>query len=466
MGLSKEHKLKRFLEDNLNEVKRRTGQAYAGHGMEVAKVLRELTEDPKLLCCAMAHDLLMHPEGENLLRKAPLTSEEKKIVVKMHQLRRLHIDENVRDLDTVLNAFVHDEEIIILRLAHRLSDIRKIEDFEPGLKKRIARESLFMYAPIAGRLGFNAWRKEIEDVCFRILHPKHALHLESKFEKYADFDKKCLEQTAKFINKHLQKIGIKPEMQKRIKGLYSTYKKLLSGDQSFRDISDRLAVRVIVDSIDDCYRVLGIVHRIMRPIPDAFRDYIGSPKDNGYRSIHTAVYPLPGVTEQIVEVQIRTHRMHQECEYGLAAHFRYKQAKYALTDNIAKVDILRNFEALRIETSSPEKFQEVLQNYLAGKKLIIFDQNNKIYHINKPASVLDFTFVIYGKRCLYLKQAYVNGRERPFEYLLHDGDTVRLVFAKTETFHKNWLNQCQKKASKDFLKSVRGSWIFSCFSVY
>lgn len=437
-----------------NIIRKHTGESYAEHSIKMTATLKELTDDPTLLRGSMAHDVLMHPNGKNLLKEIDLSKREAKIVQKMHQLRRLHIDENVQDLGFVVRSFTNDKDIIILRLAHRLCDIRNIGKFKGDIKKSLARETIFAYGPIAGRLGFNAWRREMEDVSFAVLHPRYAKQLKDQFEAYRKFDLTCLRQTKKFVEKNLEKAGIKAEVHYRIKGVYSTYKKLLSSKYTFRTMPDRLAVRILVNTIDDCYRTLGIIHKIMRPMAKGVKDYIGAPKDNGYRSIHTVVYPLPHITEQQIEVQIRTLEMHQDCEFGLAAHYKYKHLNYALADHLSPVDILRNFETLRIETKSPQRFKEVLQNHLAGNKLIIFDQDNNIYHIGRPATVLDFVCLTQKKRCSKLKEVYVNGRPQPFAYTLHDGDTVRLSFAKHKTLKKDWLNFCQKKVNKEFLKSL------------
>ncbi|MBI3331850.1 bifunctional (p)ppGpp synthetase/guanosine-3',5'-bis(diphosphate) 3'-pyrophosphohydrolase [Candidatus Peregrinibacteria bacterium] len=448
-----------FAHDTLASLTRRTGERYDDHGLEVALILRELSSDPSLLCIALLHDVLVHPEGERLLDDAPINDEEKAVVRRMHELRRLHIDADNHDLDRVLDAFLHDERMLFLRMAHRLNDIRHLDRFEKALRRNIANETLHMYTAIAGRLGFDKWRYEMEDLCFHTLYPATAKRLEKMFAEAKVLDETCLEHAKRFLEKTFQEQGISARIEGRIKGLYSTYRKMIVKRRKFHELSDRLALRIIVQSIDDCYRTLGLVHGCMHPIAGKLKDYIGAPKENGYRSIHTVVYPLPGVTEQPIEIQIRTEQMHRESEEGSSAHIDYKEWRYTLRARPTRASLFRNLESLRIETRSPAQFEKALRTYFREDHIVLFDAENHLYHIKKPATAMDFACITHGKRCSRLRSVRINGREQPLDTPLHDGDIVEVEFSRNSLLKADWIHGCHHKAARkmirDMLKETR-----------
>lgn len=444
----------RYGAEHLSSIRRRSGENYAEHGEEVARTLREFSDDPSLLAVALLHDILVHPEGERLLSCAPLSGDERRLVREMHPLRRLNIDENTRDLDTALDAFTSDERLLPLRMAHRVNDVRHLDRFGVRLRRGIARESLHMYAAIAGRLGMHAWRHEMEDRCFALLHPAIVLDLRRQFEARRAADDACLGHGRRFLLERLRQEGIACEIDGRVKGLYSTYRKMLVKRRPFHELTDRLALRVIVAEIADCYRALGIVHGCMHPIPGKLKDYIGAPKENGYRSIHTVVYPLPGVTEQPIEVQIRTRAMHRECEYGMANHGEYKNALYALRSHAMHVQIFRNLRGLREEAHNPKQFEQALRTYFDGNHVALFDPGNTLYHLKKPVTALDFACHVHGRRVRYLKSIRVNGRDRPLVTELQNGDTVEARFGREVTLREEWMKVCWHRASRGVLRSL------------
>ncbi len=444
-----------FSELHLKSVLRRSGENYFVHGSEVARTFFEITPDLDLAEVLLLHDLLVHPNGSSLLKKAPLSKEQKKLVEQMHALRRLNIDANTQDLDYVINEFSSDGRLLILRMAHRLNDVRHIKRFDDALQKHIAHESLHMYTAIAGRLGLHAWRYEMEDRCFHLLYPEVAEQLERQFEEARALDETCLQHTQDFLTKALAERKIKTTIQLRIKSLYSTYRKMAQKKRDFLELTDRLALRIIVEDAEDCYRVLGAVHHVMHPIPGKLKDYIGAPKENGYRSIHTVVYPLPGVTEQPIEIQIRTYQMDDYCEYGIAAHHLYKENSYALETHSARVNLFRNLAVLKTKARSPQEFATALRTYFDEGSLLVFDEENNLYHLKKPATALDFACLVYGKRCGRLKKIRINGRERRLDTLLRDGDVVETQFGRTFSFVREWRSLCHLPQSKALLKELK-----------
>ncbi|OIO54687.1 hypothetical protein AUJ46_02590 [Candidatus Peregrinibacteria bacterium CG1_02_54_53] len=437
-----------FARSHLSRIDRRSGDSYAQHGREVALTLREADADPSLLCVALLHDAFLDPSGPDYLLQSPLTPTERKLAEQMHALRRLHLDENTRDLDAFLHAFSQDERLLILRMAHRLNDVRNLQRFKPALRRRIAFETLHIYTAIAGRIGMHAWRTEMEDICFALLHPRIARSLERKYSSYRVIDDVCLNQTSAFLRRVLSKGHIPMKISFRKKGIYSTYRKMVLKRRSFEELTDRLAVRIVVPRIEDCYRTLGVVHRFMHPIPGKLKDYIGAPKENGYQSIHTVVYPLPGVTEQPMEIQIRTQEMHDLCEHGPASHGNYKHFLYSLDTGSARVHLLTNLEALRSEARSPLQFEKVLRHYFRADHLAVFDGDNNLFHLKSPATALDLVCLAFSKRLHHLSGLRINGRRRPFGAPLRDGDTVEPSFARRRTVAAAWLPSCRHRLTK------------------
>lgn len=443
-----------FAKEHLSGIRRRTGESYTVHGAEVAAVLHECVSDPSLLAVAVLHDILVHPEGKKLLRTSPLKPAEKKLIEYMHGLRRLHIDSRTKDLDKVVDAFLKDERLLPLRMAHRLNDVRNIHRFRGKLKKQIANETLHMYSAIAGRLGMHAWRYEMEDVCFHVTQPKLANSVQAQFDAVASLDQLSLQHTKKFLEKILREAGISASLEERIKGLYSTYRKMVIKKRAFHELTDRLAIRIIVPTAMDCYKTLAIVHAHMHPIPGKLKDYIGSPKENGYQSIHTVVFPLPGVTEQPIEIQIRSTDMHESCEFGAASHAHYKSFHYALSAKPARVNLFRNLEYLREESRSPRQFEQALRKYFNEDHVAIFDAKNNLYHMRQPATVLDFLVLAFPGQFAFTQYVSVNGRRRSLDTELHDGDIVEAHFKKTVQAAKQWLAYCEHRHTKRMLKNL------------
>lgn len=450
----KVHAASRFGMEHLSALRRRSGESYAEHGQEVAMTLRGLSDDPSLLSVALLHDLLVHPEGECLLNASPLTEDERRLIREMHPLRRLQIDENTRDLDTALDAFTTDERLLPLRMAHRLNDIRHLERFGKRLRSRIARETLHMYSAIAGRLGMHVWRHEMEDRCFRFLYPHVVTQLEKQFTACRTADDACLRHGKRFLLKKFRDEGLVCHIDGRVKSFYSTYRKMLVKRRPFHELTDRLALRLIVQTQDDCYRALGVVHACMHAIPGKLKDYIGVPKENGYRSIHTVVYPLPGVTEQPMEIQIRSEQMHRDCEYGTAHHGSYKNGLYALRSHATHVQIFRNLQSLREESHSPKQFEEALRTYFNESHIALFDPGNTLYHLKKPVTALDFVCHAYGKRVKYLNRVRINCRERPSMTELQNGDVIEAHFGRELRVREEWIPACRHRASRLLLRET------------
>ncbi len=440
--------------EHLSHLKRRTGDDYARHGLEVAATLREASDDCSLLRVAILHDILVDPTGHALLRQSPLTEDERKLVRRMHRMRRLHIDEQTRDLDTVLQEFVADPRVTLLRMAHRCTDVEHLDRFSPRLRREIARETLHMYTSIAGRLSMHAWRHRMEEHCFRTLHPSAYRSLSGELARLRSSDDACLRHGTKHLSDALSSAGIKHAITARRKGLYSSYRKMIIKDRRLAELTDRLALRIVVQSVDDCYRTLGVVHSTLRPMPGKLKDYIGAPKENGYRSIHTVVFPLPGVSEFPIEVQIRSENMDHECEFGTPGHGIYKSQQYTLDAAATRANLFRNLAALRMESRTPEEFSDALRHYFNDEQVLVFDDRGTAWYLQKPATVMDFACHVAAQRAIRLREALINGRVRPPDTVLHDGDTIMLRFGRSPQKAAILARCCRHAHARDMLRAA------------
>ncbi len=443
-----------FARKHLGSLRRRSGEDYVAHGCEVATTLAEMTDDPSLLAVAVLHDLPLHPDGTKLLAQSPLKPDERILVRSMHALRRLHSDESSRDLDTIITAVTGDARLLPLRMAHRLNDVRHLKRFDKKTQLQIARESLHIYSAIAGRLGMRSWRREMESACFRIVSPVVAANLERKLAQCRKLDLSCLMHTKKFLSRKLQQRGIKHELSFRVKTTYSIYRKMVLKHRRFEELTDRLALRIVVPRLEDCYLALGVVHASLHPIPGKLKDYIGSPKENGYRSVHTVVYPLPGVTELPIEIQIRTAEMDWQCEYGMARHSEYKDYLYALNAPSTRINLFQNLAALREQSRSPEQFEEALRTYFQDSHMPVFDAKNNLFHVRKPLTALDFACQTHGKRVALITAIRINGREQPLETPLRAGDTVEVRCGHLRTVKHSWTQLCRHKSSRRLIHEL------------
>lgn len=444
-----------FSQDYLDRIRRKKFESYADHGVRVSETLSEVTDDPSLLSIALLHDILNHPNGKKLLSNSPLNKSEQRAIIKLHTLRNLRIDINKKDLDKVIKEFSRDYRLLLVRMAHRISDARALELLSKKKAKKIARETLLIYALLADKMGLRRWRYEMEDICFKYLYEKNSKKIEKQFKKYKKNDKDCLKHTKNYLSKEFKKANMNCRIEGRIKSLYSTYSKMVVKNKSFDEILDRLALRIIVNNTEDCYKALGVIQLSMHPIIGELKDYIASPKENGYRSLHTTIYPLPKISNRPMEIQIRSAKMHLECENGIASHLQYKIDNYNMRYSPkSRVDLIKGLEIIRSEIHSSDNFSKALRQHSRGKRLTIFDEKNRIYNIEKPANLLDFVCSTYGKRVAYLKEAKINGSISNIFSLIKDGDVIEVKFQKKSKISRSWIRKCLQKSSRNFLKII------------
>jgi (p)ppGpp synthase/HD superfamily hydrolase len=314
---------------------------------------------------------------------------------------------------------------VILHLGLRLAELETLASLENGDRRAIARESLDLYVPLADRMGMGLLRSALEDVCLRILEPSIYEELVQGLAPIQAEDEACLVLLTEGIQGILERNGIKGIVHGRTKGLYSLYHKMCCRERPLYEIMDRIGLRIIVSAPEECYMVLGLLHTHFRPIPGTFDDYIGLPKENGYRSLHTCIYPVPDFSYKPVEIQIRTEVMHQEALFGIAAHWRYKIEEEATQAHQGQLRWLHSLLAQHAEAVDHAEFIELLRRQVFSDNLLVLNEAGQQIWLPEGALVRDFERLVSAAEndCV----VRVNGRIRPRDHALRDGDTVELV---------------------------------------
>jgi GTP pyrophosphokinase len=328
-----------------------------------------------------------------------------------------------RDLESLLDSMAADVRGTIARIGLRLADLEG-NHLDAAGYRAMARETLDIHAPMTSRLGMKGMRQRLEDVCFRILEPRTYREIESAVAPERVSDAACMDIIRKAIEEMLGRNGIEAEVTGRVKGLYSIYRKMCALDCSAPEIMDKIGLRIIVRSVPGCYAVLGILHTHFRPIPGTFDDYIGLPKDNGYQSLHTCVYPLRSVSIKPVEFQIRTRAMHREAELGIAAHWRYKSESETRDIVSRHLSGLRSIRDVHTGSSSYGDFVEKLRRHVFDDCLVVFTGSGRQVRLPAGATVMDF--LIRAGSGAPPASAAVNGVARALDHPLRDGDTVEI----------------------------------------
>jgi len=427
---------------------RRSGEPYVLHSVAVAHILADLRMDATTVAAALLHDV---PED------TPQTLEEVRRefgneiatlvdgVTKLGKIQwKSQEEKQAENLRKVFLAMASDVRIILIKLADRLHNLRTIAVMPPDHQRRKARETLEIYAPLAKRLGIGQLQNELEDRAFAILEPEAYREITESLREAQAQQEEVLRTIQEELYRELNRAGIRVERQHitaRPKHAYSIYRKMQRPEyqgQGIARIYDRLGVRVIVDDVKDCYAALGVVHSLWRPIPGEFDDYIANPKPSGYQSLHTTVI-YRGVP---LEIQIRTHRMHQEAEYGIAAHWRYKEGKAGARDRAfeEKLSWLRQLLEWHQEMQDAQEFMRSVKLDLFRNEVFVFTPKGDVVDLPSGATPVDFAYRIHtdvGHRCVGAK---VNGRLVPLSYRLRSGDIVEILTSKTSTGpSRDWL---------------------------
>ncbi|MGQ9492318.1 MAG: RelA/SpoT family protein [Anaerolineae bacterium] len=426
---------------------RLTGEPYVYHSLAVAEILADLHMDAATLAAALLHDV---PEDTSITLQdiqAQFGNDVAKLVDGVTKLKRIRelsrtrqgtlAEAQAENVRKIFLAMVDDIRVIMIKLADRLHNMRTLDVLLPEKQKRIAQETLDIYAPLANRLGIWELKWQLEDLALRHLDPQEYRRIAGLLAEKRQEREGYVQRVIAIIRNKLKEEGIAAEVTGRPKHIYSIYRKMKEKGRDFEEIYDVRGVRIIVDNVKDCYAVLGIIHSMWRPIPGQFDDYIAMPKDNLYQSLHTAVIGPEG---RPFEVQIRSWDMHRVAEYGIAAHWRYKEQVRRDLSLEAKIAWLRQEAELRQEMKDASQFVESLKSDVFPERVYVFTPKGDIVDLPKGATPVDFAYYIHteiGHRC---RGAKVNGRLVPLDYPLHTGDQVEILTAKKGGPTRDWLN--------------------------
>ncbi|MBX3040775.1 MAG: bifunctional (p)ppGpp synthetase/guanosine-3',5'-bis(diphosphate) 3'-pyrophosphohydrolase [Bdellovibrionaceae bacterium] len=420
---------------------RRSGEPYISHPLSVAGILADLRMDLDTIATAIMHDTV---------EDTPVTIEDVRRefgetiaalvdgVTKINQMKfKNALDKQGENIRKMIVAMGKDVRVVLVKLADRLHNMRTLGFMPYEKQARIAQETLEIYAPLAGRIGINQVKIELEDLCFRYYRPDQYYELVQKVKKTEAERNRYIETVRRMIQEVTEKSGIRCEVYGRAKHLWSIYKKMTSRNIDYEQVFDILAFRVVVDSVSDCYAVLGDIHSLYKPVPGRFKDFIAMPKANNYQSLHTTVMGPDG---ERAEIQIRTREMHEIAEKGIAAHWRYKERGNKITeDSTQQAHWLRELMQWHQQVHSPGEFLETVKNEFIDSEIYVFTPNGDVKEFPDGATPVDFAYAVHtqlGNTCV---GARVNGKMVPLKYQLQNGDTIEIVTAKTQNPSKDWL---------------------------
>jgi len=429
-------------------VKRKTGEPYIHHCLETAYSLAQMRLDPPTIAAGLLHDV---PEDAGI----PLEQIESDFgeeiahlvdgVTKLGQIDKLshHKDRPINEsrqaenLRKMFLAMAADIRVVLIKLADRLHNMRTLWGLPRDKQIRIARETRDIFAPLANRLGIWQIKWELEDLSLYYLEPEIYQEIKALLVERQEDRDRYVKRITRILRDQLEKENLDAEISGRSKHIYSIYRKMQQKGRDFEHIYDVRAVRVIVNAVRDCYHVLGLVHAQWTPIPGEFDDYIANPKENSYQSLHTAVVGPGGKT---LEVQIRTHEMHYVAEFGVAAHWRYKEKIGADKEMDARIAWLRSLIDWRQELVDAQEFVDSLKTDILPDRVYVFTPKGEIIDLPAGATPLDFAYRIHtevGHRC---RGAKVNGKMVPLNHQLKDGDQVEIITTKRSRPSRDWLN--------------------------
>lgn len=442
-------------EEAHKEQRRASGEPYIIHPLAVAQILADMKIDTKTITASLLHDVVEDTSYTLEDLKKLFGKEVAFLVDGVTKLSRLNYrtkeDQQLNSMRKMFLAMAKDVRVVVIKLADRLHNMRTLRYMRSDKQKRIAQETLEIFAPLAHRLGIFNIKWELEDLSFRYLEPDKYYDLVDQMKQKRHVREEIVNEAIDVLKKALDDAHIKCEINGRPKHFYSIYKKMKKDNRDLSQVYDLFAVRVIVDTVKDCYGVLGIVHSLWKPLPYRFKDYIAMPKPNNYQSLHTTVI---GTRGQPVEIQIRTWEMHHIAEYGIAAHWRYKEGNQTAAKNEfdEKMGWLRNLLEWQ-DTSNPKEFVNALKLDAFSDEVFVFSPRGDVIDLPQGAIPIDFAYRIHtdvGHRCVGAK---INGKIVPLDYQLKNGDIVEIITSKVGKPSLDWLNIVGSSESRSKIRN-------------
>lgn len=433
---------------------RATGEPYIIHPLAVAYILAELEVDAQGIISALLHDVVEDTEYTLEDIRGIFGDEVSFIVDGITKLSQFHYkdkeDQQTENFRKMFLAMAQDIRVVVIKLADRLHNMRTLGVFRREKQIRIAKETMEIYAPLAHRLGIYNIKWELEDLCFHYLHTDEYYDLVRQMRQKRKAREEIVNDTMEVLHQNMGIAGIKATITGRPKHFYSIYKKMKRDNKDLSQIYDLYAVRVIVDTIPQCYAVLGIAHSLWKPLPNRFKDYIAVPKPNMYQSLHTTVIGTKG---QPVEIQIRTWEMHHISEYGVAAHWRYKEGnKSGSKDFDQKISWLRRLLEWQ-DTSNPKEFVNAVKLDVFSDEVFVFTPKGDVINLPKGSIPIDFAYRIHTEVGSHCVGAKVNNKIVPLDTKLKNGDIVSVITSKTGKPSYDWINMVGATESKAKIRS-------------
>ena len=452
---------------------RASGEPYINHPLNVAAILTELQLDDTTIAAAILHDVAEDTlfkldeiqdmfgdevalliDGVTKIGQIPISLVKKKDPAKSKvdaERAKLKEEQTLETYRKMIIAMAKDIRVIMIKLADRLHNMRTLKFMREEKQKRIARETMEIYAPLANRLGISSIKWELEDLSLRYLEPEVYYKLVKTVDQKRKDRQIYITEAVRQIEEEFDDLDIHASISGRAKHFYSIYKKMVRDNKEIGEIYDLSAIRILVDDVKTCYNVLGIIHSRWKPIPGRFKDYIAVPKTNGYRSLHTTVMVLG----YPIEIQIRTYAMHQISEYGVAAHWKYKEAGKSVKTNSAdqKMSWLHQMVQLQREIKDPKEYLEALKIDIFSDEIFVFTPAGDLLNLPQGSNPIDFAYRIHSQVGHHCVGAKVNGKMVPLEYKLHTGDYVEIITNRSNNGpSRDWLNIV---ASSDTRQKIR-----------
>ena len=435
---------------------RRDGSQYITHPVAVAKILLDLKMDADSICAALMHDVLEDCDVKKSNLENLFGKDVAEIVDGVSKLGKLdmksRLDADANNLQKMMLAMSKDVRVVLVKICDRLHNMRTIDHLPRVKQIKKSKETIELYGPLALRIGMQNIRSELEDLAFRCIHPLRASMLESAINKSSGGRKKIISKIRKELKKHLKTNGItEVGVKGREKNIYSIYRKIKSKHKPFSEILDVYGFRILVDSIDDCYRSLGIIHNYFSPIENRFKDYIAIPKSNGYQALHTSLLALKAFP---IEVQIQTRNMAEIASFGIAAHWQYKTQEKNKGSELRATRWLSGLVNLQKQSSNPKEFAQSIKTDLNSDEVFLFSPKGDIYALRKGSTPIDFAYEVHTDLGDTIVGCKVNRNEVPLNIELETGQTVEVITSKTSSYlEPSWLNYVVTSKARSAIRS-------------
>ena len=424
---------------------RKSGEPYIAHPIAVAGLLRDLGGDDVTIAAGFLHDIVEDTEVTPEEIEARFGADVRQLVEGVTKLSKFNFssktERQAENFRRMFLAMAKDIRVIIVKLADRLHNMRTLEHLKPEKQQRISRETREIFAPLANRLGIGRFKWELEDLSFKYLETAAYNQIKAFISERRDAREARIEQMTEILRSRLDKLSIKVlELKGRPKHLYGIYQKMQRQNKEFEEIYDIAALRIIVETNEECYRSLAVVHDAFKPIPGRFKDYIGLPKPNRYQSLHTTVVGLNG---RPLEIQIRTIKMHHIAEYGIAAHWKYKETGSSdtqINSDDEKFTWLRQLLDWQNDLKDAQEYIDSLKDNLFEDDVYVFTPNGDVIVLAQGATPVDFAYRIHSEIGNHMKGARVNGRWSPLDLPLNNGDIVEIITQNNSHPSLDWLN--------------------------